>query len=204
VAYRNWGRFFPVHQNVSARGAGPRLDVTHRRAARNAVRFADRIGRAAVVTGQAGEPLGELRAGSGLADFPFHHLPNFFGQLQVLDILGNIVQAAQQVHRVEKRGDCRLAKAGGHAHPLLLADLHHHAVLDLLDINRQRGLPAGARELAGGNLDREMVALAQHLGAQVALVVFCHQGLRDGIGGDVTVVDALFHICFGYNRNAFG
>jgi hypothetical protein len=36
------------------------------------------------------------------------------------------------------------------------------------------------------------------------VVELCHQGLRDGVGGDVTVVDALFHIRFEYNRDAFG
>ncbi len=190
-----------MRKHISTFPTGCGLDGSQRRAAGHAARLADRVGRAAIFASQAAQAFGKLVAGASGLNFPGDGRPDLLVQLQVLDVLGDIVQATKQVQWIHERRDGALSQAGGHAHPLLLADLHRHAVFDRLDVHSQRGLPAGARPLAGCDLHGEMVAFAQYLCPQVALVEFCQQCLGDISGDDISVKNASFHV-FDYNRFA--
>ena len=104
--------------------------------------FANRICRSTIITGYPGEPFRKLKTGSGCVDYSDYNLPDFFVQLQVAYILGDVIQPAQQVHRIYQGSNCRLPQAGSNSQPLLLTHLHHYPVFYLLEINRQGGFSA--------------------------------------------------------------
>ncbi len=75
------------------------------------------------------------------------HIPNPIIQRQVLDILGDVIQAADQVERVPPGGEQGSAKAGGDPQPVLFADLDCHTIFELL-----QGDPDGSFSTRSGVL----------------------------------------------------
>jgi hypothetical protein len=129
---------------------------------------------------------------------PIDDLPGFLAELHAFDILGKIIQPAQQTERIPQGCEGCVAQAGRDSQPGLLAHLNHDAILDGLNVNSQRGVPAGPCPGMGGNLDGHFVLIPQHLGMHVAAIELCHQGMCDIIGFDVSVKDSSVHV-FDYN-----
>ena len=170
------------------------MGIAHRRTAGQAAAFTEWIGRAAVIAGDARQALGELFGSAQVDNGPVDHVPDPVGELDVFDILGQVVEPAEQAERVAQGREGRLPEACGHAQPGLLADLQHHAVLHGLNVDRHGGVPAGAGAHAGGDLDGHFILCAQDLGVQVAAVEFRHQGVGDIVRLDVPVEDSSVHV----------
>lgn len=169
------------------------LGFSQRCSAGNAGSLTYRVGSFAVLADHACEALRELLAGSSRAGHLGHYLPDPFCQLEVANVLGDIVEPAQQVPRVHQGGHGCLAKAGSHSEPLLLARLDHHAVLDCLDIDRQGRLSAGTGPLGRGDLHSQILFAAQKLSLEIALVEFSHQCRGNFSRGKGSVKNAFVH-----------
>ena len=91
-----------------------------------------------------------------------------------------------------------MADAGGYTQPGLPAQFDHNAIFNLLDADRQGGLPAGHGSRPCSDLHRPVIVLSNHLRVHVAAVEFRHQGVGDVIRFDVSVKDSSVHV-FDYN-----
>ncbi len=105
--------------------------------------------------------------------------------------MGDVVQAAEQRPWIPQRPQRRRPQAGGDPQPLLLAEPHQHAVLDLRKLDRQSRLAARGGACSAGDLHGELLAVANSLGAQVSAVEFGDDRLREKPGGHGTVIRAL-------------
>ena len=119
--------------------------------------------------------------------------PHTVTELQVFEILGQIIQPPQQRKWIAKDRERRMTQTRGHAQPGLLADLDQNAIVMALDINRQRGLPAGLCAMPCGDLDCELIDVPNDLGMQVAAVEFRHERLCNVLWFDAAVKDSSVH-----------
>jgi hypothetical protein len=133
---------FAVQDRKPALTAGLRLLLAERRAACDTGCLAHRIGRVAIRACDAFQPFRKFMGCACGLRGTFHRLPNGFGELQILEVLGDIVDAAQQRERIFQCGQRAPAQAGGGAHPGLLAQFDHHAIGRVFNCDGQRGLSA--------------------------------------------------------------
>jgi len=122
--------------------------------------------------------------------------------LNALHILGDIIQPLNDRQRPEKDGHSRCAHAGCNSQPGLLAELDHHAIFDLSELNRYRRLSAAASALPSRNLDRNRVRISNCLHTEIAAVKSRLEFSRHVGWRDIAVVNSLFHL-LDYNRNRF-
>jgi len=148
------------------------MHIPQRCTTRNTSRLAQWVGSATVFTSQTAHPVSELMGSAGAGCGLGYGLPDAFAELQTLDILGQIIQSADQAERVAKHRNRRLPEAGCYAEPGLLSKIDHNAICHLLNSDRDSGLPARYRSWTCPNLDSQLVALAKNLCPHVALVEF--------------------------------
>ena len=158
----------------SAIRADTRLDISQGCAACNAARSANGISCSAVVARHPPETLGHLQTGAKCVTGPIDHFPGTLHQLEVLNILGNVIQTVDQVPWIEQRGNGGLSETGRRPQPFLASRFHHHAIRRAPNCDREGRMAAGSSARARADLDREVVRLAQHLCAQIAAVEFRH------------------------------
>jgi len=192
------GAFTSQHHKAAV-WTGTRLDAAKRRTASDTTAFSNRVGCAAEQALQALQTLGNLCAGFIGLRHCGNYLPDFFVDLQVFNVLGKIVQPTEQVPGVHQGGDNRLAHTGSYTQPGLLADGDHDTVFNLLDLHGYRGFSAAGGTRAGRNLHIHFTAVSNNLGSQIAAVKISQDGLGYVCGGQVTVIDSLFH-SFDYNH----
>ena len=104
----------------------------------------------------------------------FDDYPGLVCELHVFDVLGEVIQPAQQAERIPQGRNRSMPQARYYTQPGLLPDLYQDSVLDTLQVDRQRGLPAGGGASAGGDLDSHLILGSQNLGVHVAAVEFRH------------------------------
>lgn len=131
-------------------------------------------------------------------DSSINYFPYFLAQLHVLDILRQIVQPAEQAQRIAKRRPGCLTETRRDPKPGLLAHFRHDAIFNLLDVDRQRGLPARHCIRARCDLHRNFVFPADHLRVHIPAVELRHQGMGNIVRVDVSVKDSSVHV-FDYN-----
>ena len=105
---------------------------------------------------------------------PFNHLPGSFTKLHAFDILGKVIQPAEQAERIAKCRESGMPEACRDPQPGLLTQLHHDAIFNSLEVDGEGGVSARAVPIARSNLDSHPVFVAQELGVQVAAVKFRH------------------------------
>ncbi len=106
-----------------------------------------------------------------------YQLPNSVAELDAFQILRQIIQPAQQTKWIPQRRPRRLTEARRNPQPSLLAQLDHDPILGFLNVDCERGLPAGHGTHVRGDLHCHFVLCADGLRVQVAAVEFRHQGM---------------------------
>lgn len=183
--------FQPYHKPAAT--TGYRVGVSHGSATGNAISHSQRVGRATELAGDACQPLGQFVGGPQVDHSLVDHPPGFLTKLDAFDILGDIVQPAEQTERVAQDRKCSMSQACSDSQPCLLADFHHHPILHGLDVDSQCGLPAGPGSHPGGDLDGYPVPGAKDLCMHIAAVEFAHECMSDVVGLDVSVKDSSVH-----------
>jgi hypothetical protein len=128
--------------------------------------------------------------------------PDALSKLNALHILGDIIQPLKDRQGSEQDRHSRCADAGRNPKPGLLAELDHHAIFDLPELDRDRSLPAAASAPAGRNLDRNGVRISNCLHAEIAAVESRLEFSRHVLWRDVPMINSLLHL-LDYNRNRF-
>lgn len=147
-----------------------RVCISQRGAAGDAGWFPKGIGSSTEFTCQATHAVRKLVRSASAGRCPGNDLPHVFAELQVFDILGQVVQAADQAERVSKRGERCLPEAGRYAEPGLLSELDHDPVCHLLDRDRESGLSTGGRAGMRANLNSHFITFAESLGVKIPTV----------------------------------
>lgn len=153
--------------------------VSQGSAASDAGRLTQRIGRLAVLAGQAAHPVGKLVRGACAGRGPGDHLPDVLAQLYAFDILRQVIKPADQAERVAENRESRLPEAGGYTEPGLLSEFDHDPIVHLFDGDRDRGPAAGARSRVRSYLDSHFITFAQHLGVHAAVVELSQKSMCD-------------------------
>lgn len=137
------------------------------------------------------------RGAGGLLD----GLPHPLAQLQILDVLGDLAQVAEQAPWVEQGSNRRGSKRRGRAEPILLPDLHKNPVGRFLNRDCHPRLAPRGRAGTSPDLYRQVILLSQNLGTQTPAVKLGDQGLGKVRRRHFTVIDSLIHN-IDYNREA--
>ena len=194
-----WADVLAPQHDEAAGWAGVRLDIAKRCAAGDAIPLARGVGGPAEKTFKPQQSLRYLRAGFARLGHRANHLPDFFVDLQVFNILRQIIQPSNQVPRVDQCGENGLPHAGGHTEPGLFTDRYQHTVFHLFDLDGYGGFSTAGGTRAGCDLYSHFVAAANRLCAQVAVIKIGQQSFCDVCGVQITVIDSLFH-SFDYNH----
>ena len=174
------------------------MRISQRGPTSQTTRLAHRIGGPTVFARQACKPFRQGVGGFERCHHALDHGPGPLVELHAFDILGEVIQPAEQTKGIPQGRNGGLTQACRHAQPGLLADLHENAIFDGLQVNGQRRVPPGAGASTGGDLDRHLFRVPEDLGVHIATVEFRHQGVCDVIGFDVAVKNSTFHV-FDYN-----
>ena len=119
--------------------------------------------------------------------------PDTRRELDGLQILGQIVQTAEQGPRVLEAPQARRSKAGSDAQPLLLSEASQHTILDLGELHREGRSSAGGLAEAARDLHQDLLAVADALRLHFAAIELGDQRLSQQRGCNRTVKGALFH-----------
>lgn len=157
------------------------------------MRRAYRIGCATVFTGQPAQSLreivGKTEGFSGLSN----GLPDAGCELQGGDILGEVVYSMRQRPGTAQRHERGHAQAGGDANPSLLSQLDMDAVFHLVQVDCDCCSAAGGIPARGGDLDEALLATADFLRFEVALVEFGDERIGEIRGADRSMEGFLTH-----------
>jgi hypothetical protein len=135
----------------------------------------------------------KLKRGSGSARQGFDGLPYFIHQAQVLNILGDIIQPPEQAEGIAHGREGCCAQAGSHTQPGLAIDLDRYAIIDFLNVDRKGCIPASPCGLACAYLNRDRLAVAELLCAQVGAVKARCEGTSDIVRGKISMKNPRFH-----------
>jgi hypothetical protein len=91
--------------------------------------FADGISRLAVAASDAAHALGKLEGSTSCLSGALDNLPDLFSQINALNILRQIVQAAHQVPGIQQGSQGSLPQTGDNSKPILFAHLHRNPIL---------------------------------------------------------------------------
>jgi hypothetical protein len=128
-------------------------------------------------------------------------LPNLFGKLEVLHILGNVIKSVQQVPRVRQGFDRRPTQRSGRPQPIQTTNLNQNAIRGILERHGKGCVPPGARTRPRPDLNNQMIGFSKNLRFQVAMVELSLQGLGHICGAEISMKYSLFHL-IDYNRRA--
>lgn len=117
----------------------------------------------------------------------------------MFDVLRDVVQPSKQIQWIPQCRQGAGPEAGRNPKPGLLAQLNHDPIFQLVDAERDRGLPPGGRAGPAPDLYDQFSPLTEHLGAQISLIEFSQQGLGDIRRIDVPVKNFTVHEV-DYNR----
>jgi len=170
------------------------LELAERGSARNTAGLPHGVGGPAVVAGHPSQSLGKRSGRSSRPRDRVDDLPDPLAQLEILDILGQIVEAPEQTEGIPQGPHCRRPQAGRDPEPGLLADLSHNAIFRRLEGYGQCRGPSRCGTLSSSNLDDHLLVLTKGLGAQVAAIELREEGLGHIGWADWAVKDSSLHI----------
>ena len=81
----------------AAFAAGRWMRLAHRRATGDTVSFAHRVCGSTILAGHPAQPVGQLEGRTQTGHGPIDHSPDVITELNVFNILGKVIQAADQV-----------------------------------------------------------------------------------------------------------
>lgn len=115
------------------------------------------------------------------------------GQLQRIDIGGDVIEAANQAPRVLQGVEGGLAKVSSDAQPFLVAHVHQNAIFVLLDDDGQRGIATRRPALRRADVNDDFIGIARTVDAQIAPIELALHGYRQVVGRNIAVIDFLSH-----------
>lgn len=154
------------------------LGIPERCATGQAARAAYRIASGAVSAGRATKSGGDVARGAECPHRFFDGLPHLFVEVKVFDILGDVIQPAQQIQRVASDGQECGAQAGGNPQPGLLTQVNDDPIFMVLNRDAERRSSAGLRVLAAGDLYDCLAIDASLSGYKIAAVKTTKQDFR--------------------------
>ena len=98
------------------------------------MRFADRVGRSAVGTAKAAQALRKLERETERFSRRAQGLPDSSRELERGQVLGQVVEAAQEAHGLAQCGERCPSEAGGDAEPILLTDADMNPIVMLNEV----------------------------------------------------------------------
>lgn len=116
--------------------AGGWVGISQGSAAGNAGAFAQGIRRSAVFTCDSAQSFGKRVGRAKSMDGAIDYSPHVFAELHTFEILGQVIQPAEQAERVAKGGKSRMAEAGSYTHPGLSTHFDHNAIFHRTDVDR--------------------------------------------------------------------
>ncbi len=116
--------------------------ISHRCTTGETIGFSQRGGRPAILTTKPGELFRQRVRSAESRDGALDDPPGLFVELHVFNILGKIIQPAEQAEGIPQRGDRRMTEACSHAQPGLLPGFDHHPIFDGLNVDGESGVSA--------------------------------------------------------------